>query len=234
MTRYDKAASGSPRARRLGGFQRSRGRRGVARRHDLRRRQRGAPPSVKRFDANGKLLKIDQGRRRARPHRDRRRPRLQPLDDEPSASATSTKVLARPGKLLGTATSGDLIAQDVAVGPKGDLYAYDQRPARHRPLRRGPVEARDGRRRRRSRWRSGVAKVKYTLSGDRLPRAGRGDREPHRRRDREGHRQGGGRQVDRHLDPAREGPASGHRRSSRSCSRRTAARRRRRPSVRLG
>ena len=29
------------------------------------------------------------------------------------------------GKVLGTATSGDLIAQDVAVGPKGDLYAYD-------------------------------------------------------------------------------------------------------------
>ncbi len=29
------------------------------------------------------------------------------------------------GKLLGSATSGDLIGQDVAVGPKGDLYVYD-------------------------------------------------------------------------------------------------------------
>ena len=29
------------------------------------------------------------------------------------------------GKVLGTATSPDLIAQDVAVGPTGDLYAYD-------------------------------------------------------------------------------------------------------------
>ena len=29
------------------------------------------------------------------------------------------------GKLLGTATSGDLVGTDVAVGPTGDLYVWD-------------------------------------------------------------------------------------------------------------
>lgn len=73
------------------------------------------------------------------------------------------------GKVLGTATGDDLIAQDVAVGPKGDLYAYDS--AKHAVIRFaedrskpqaalvGGTVAVTG----------GKAKVRYTLAGVACP-----------------------------------------------------------------
>jgi hypothetical protein len=73
------------------------------------------------------------------------------------------------GKVLGTVTGDDLIAQDVAVGPKGDLYAFDS--AKHAIVRfaedrskpaaavvGGSVTVANGK-----------AKVKYTLSGVACP-----------------------------------------------------------------
>ena len=73
------------------------------------------------------------------------------------------------GKVLGTVTSGDLIAQDVAVGPTGDLYAYDggthsvlrfseDRSKPQQALVAGSVDVSGGK-----------AKVKYTLTGVACP-----------------------------------------------------------------
>lgn len=73
------------------------------------------------------------------------------------------------GKLLGTATSGDLIAQDVAVGPTGDLYAFDagmHAVVRFSEDRSKPQSATVGGAVTVS---GGVAKVRYTLSGVACP-----------------------------------------------------------------
>ncbi len=77
--------------------------------------------------------------------------------------------LSPSGKVLGTVTSGDLIAQDVVVGPTGDLYAYDSgahsvvrfKEDRTRPAAAsvaGGVTV-----------SGGVAKVRYTLTGVACP-----------------------------------------------------------------
>ncbi len=72
------------------------------------------------------------------------------------------------GKVLGTATSGDLVAQDVAVGANGDLYAYDS--ATRSVVRfvedRSPQAATIGGAVAVSK---GIAKVKYTLRGVACP-----------------------------------------------------------------
>jgi sugar lactone lactonase YvrE len=84
------------------------------------------------------------------------------------AQRNLTKV-SPTGKTLGTAASPDLIAQDVAVGPTGDLYAYDSgthsvvrfAEDRSKPAAAavaGTVTA-----------SKGLAKVKYTLSGIACP-----------------------------------------------------------------
>jgi sugar lactone lactonase YvrE len=73
------------------------------------------------------------------------------------------------GKVLGAATDGDLIAQDVAVGPKGDLYAYDgnrRAIVRFTPDRSKPAAAAVGGN---VVVAGGKAKVKYTLSGVACP-----------------------------------------------------------------
>lgn len=73
------------------------------------------------------------------------------------------------GKVLGTAATPDLIAQDVAVGPKGDLYAYDSgthgivRLAEDRSKPAAAAVAGS------VKVSGGVAKVKYTLSGVACP-----------------------------------------------------------------
>ena len=70
---------------------------------------------------------------------------------------------------MGSVTSGDLIAQDVAVGPKGDLYVYDggtksvvrfaeDRSKPGAAAVAGTVVVCEG-----------VAKVRYTLSGVACP-----------------------------------------------------------------
>lgn len=77
---------------------------------------------VKRFDANGKLLKTIK----AGPSN--------PigigadLDCNVWVTNIAQRRLDRyspSGRLIGTAAAPDLIAEDVAIGPSGDLYAYD-------------------------------------------------------------------------------------------------------------
>lgn len=73
------------------------------------------------------------------------------------------------GKVLGIAATPDLIAQDVAVGPKGDLYAYDSGThsiVRLAEDRSKPAAAIVGGT---VALRGGVARVKYTLSGVACP-----------------------------------------------------------------
>lgn len=84
------------------------------------------------------------------------------------AQRNLTKV-SPTGKVLGTAATPDLIAQDVAVGPKGDLYAYDG--GSHSIVRLAedtskPASATVGGS---VIVANGVAKVKYTLSGVACP-----------------------------------------------------------------
>ena len=77
---------------------------------------------VKRYDSSGRLLKtIKAGV--ASPHG---------IGVDLDCNVWVTNIAVRrldhfspQGKLLGTAASPDLIAQDVAAGPKGDLYAID-------------------------------------------------------------------------------------------------------------
>ncbi len=78
--------------------------------------------NVKRFDANGKLLKTIK----AGPSN--------PIGigADPDCNLWVTNIAQRrldrlspSGRLLGTASSPDLTAQDVAVGPQGDVYAFD-------------------------------------------------------------------------------------------------------------
>jgi sugar lactone lactonase YvrE len=77
---------------------------------------------VKRFDASGKLLRTIKAGASA------------PvgigvdLDCNLWVTNIAQRRLDRyspSGRLLGTAAAPDLIAQDVAIGPKGDLYAFD-------------------------------------------------------------------------------------------------------------
>ena len=95
-------------------------RRGRSRRDDLGLGQRAL--NVRRFDANGKLLKTIKAGPSA------------PvgvgvdLDCNVWVGDISQRRIVKyspSGKLLATAASSDLIAQDIAVGPKGDVYAYD-------------------------------------------------------------------------------------------------------------
>jgi sugar lactone lactonase YvrE len=78
--------------------------------------------TVKRFDANGKLLKSMKAGPSAPVG----------IGVDLDCNVWVTDIAQRRlgkyspgGKLLATAASPDLIAQDVVVGPKGDLYAYD-------------------------------------------------------------------------------------------------------------
>ena len=89
---------------------------------------KGAPPNVKRYDASGRLL-------------NRINVNMQPtagagvtlgigIDLDCNVWTTNTEqrniaLYSPSGKLLATATSGDMLATDVAVGPGGDVYVYD-------------------------------------------------------------------------------------------------------------
>ena len=84
------------------------------------------------------------------------------------AQRNLTKV-SPSGKVLGTITGDDLITQDVAVGPKGDLYAYDS--GKHAIVRFAedkakPAAAAVGGS---VAVAGGKAKVRYTLSGVSCP-----------------------------------------------------------------
>ena len=121
---------------------------------------------VKRFDANGKLLKTIK----AGPSN----PIGIAVDLDCNLWVTDIAQrrldkYAPSGRLLTTAASADLIAQDVAVGPKGDVYAFDvsarsiirfaqdsSKPATANIPARISVVGR-------------VAKIAYTLSGVACP-----------------------------------------------------------------
>ena len=83
-------------------------------------------------------------------------------------SQRSLTKVSPAGKVLGTVTGDDLIAQDVAVGPKGDLYAYDSGKhaiVRFAEDRSKPATAAVGG----VTVSGGKAKLKYTLSGVACP-----------------------------------------------------------------
>lgn len=78
--------------------------------------------NVKRFDANGRLLRTIKAGPSA--------PLGIGVDLDCNLWVTNIAQrrldrLSPSGRLLGTAATTDLIAQDVAIGPTGDLYAYD-------------------------------------------------------------------------------------------------------------
>ncbi len=122
--------------------------------------------TVKRFDENGKLLKTIKGGPSA--------PIGVGVDLDCNIWMTNISQrrvdhYSPSGKLLGSATSGDLIGQDVAVGSKGDLYVFDsgtRSVIRFAVDKSKPaVAAVPGR----ISVTKGVAKVKYALTGVSCP-----------------------------------------------------------------
>jgi sugar lactone lactonase YvrE len=90
--------------------------------------RRGSPPNVKRYDASGKLLKSIRTGLQATAGAGAQ----YGIAVDPDCNLWMTNIPQRrveryspSGKLLGTATSGDMVAPDLALGPKGDLYVFD-------------------------------------------------------------------------------------------------------------
>jgi sugar lactone lactonase YvrE len=89
---------------------------------------RGAPPNVKRYDVNGRLLKKINMKLPATAGAGVILGIGVDLDCNVwavNAPERNVMLYSPTGKLLATATSGDLLAEDIAVGPTGDLYVYD-------------------------------------------------------------------------------------------------------------
>jgi sugar lactone lactonase YvrE len=122
--------------------------------------------SVKRFDATGKLLKTIKGGP-ANPHG---------IGVDLDCNVWVGNIAQRrldlfspQGKLVGTASSPDLVAQDVAVGPKGDVYATHNNPHsvihwaenKTKPATAGVPGT--------IAVKNGVAKVKFALPGVSCP-----------------------------------------------------------------
>ncbi len=90
--------------------------------------RRGSPPSVKRYDASGKLLSTI---RTAQPATAGAGAQYGiAVDPDCNLWATNTPQrrvdhYSPSGKILGSVTSGDLVAPDLAVGSNGDLYVFD-------------------------------------------------------------------------------------------------------------
>jgi sugar lactone lactonase YvrE len=166
VIRYDKA-SGYTAGKTLGGFRTP---------HDVEVSPDGSiyvsdngSLTVKRFDANGKPLKTIKGGPSA--------PIGVGVDLDCNVWVTniSQRRIDRyspTGKLLGSATSGDLIAQDVAIGPKGDLYAYDGNThgvVRLAEDKSAPVTAAVGGVTVARKGARSVARIKYTAAGIACP-----------------------------------------------------------------
>jgi sugar lactone lactonase YvrE len=89
---------------------------------------KGAPPNVKRFDANGKLLKKINMKMPATAGAGVTLGIGVDLDCNlwtVNNGERNVMLYSPAGKLLATATSGDMLATDIAVGPTGDLYLFD-------------------------------------------------------------------------------------------------------------
>jgi hypothetical protein len=90
--------------------------------------KRGSPPAVKRYDASGKLLSTIRTKQPATAGAGA----LYGIGVDQDCNLWATNAAQRrvdkfsaSGKLLGTVTSGDLVATDIGIGPKGDLYVFD-------------------------------------------------------------------------------------------------------------
>jgi len=90
--------------------------------------KRGSPPSVKRYDASGKLLNTIKTKLPATAGAGAQ----YGIAVDPDCNLWATNPAQRrvdrftpSGKLLGTVTSGDLLSTDIGVGPTGDLYVFD-------------------------------------------------------------------------------------------------------------
>jgi sugar lactone lactonase YvrE len=162
--RYDKTATGWEPGMTLGGFKDP---------HDVEASPDGTvyvsdngSLTVKRFDANGRLLKAIK----AGPST----PIGIGVDLDCNVWLTNiaqrrVDKVSPSGKLLASVTAGDLIAQDVAIGPKGDLYVFDNGTGsivRFAEDRTNPAAAAVSGAVVVSK---GVAKVKYSLSGVACP-----------------------------------------------------------------
>ena len=89
---------------------------------------KGAPPNVKRYDASGKLLNKINMKMQATAGAGVQLG----IGVDPDCNVWATNNAERnvmlyspAGKLLATATSGDMLAKDIAVGPTGDLYLFE-------------------------------------------------------------------------------------------------------------
>lgn len=128
VVRYDKTAGGWQQGKTWGGFQEAGDVEVSADGSVYVADVRGAPPTVKRFDGNGKLLKTIKTQLPATGGAGAGLAIAVDLDCNIWMTNVPQRNLVKyspAGTILGTAASADLIAQDVAVGPTGDLYAYD-------------------------------------------------------------------------------------------------------------
>jgi sugar lactone lactonase YvrE len=132
----------------------------------------GSPPNVKHYDANGKLLKKINMKMPATAGAGV----TLGIGVDPDCNVWATNngernvmLYAPSGKLLATATSGDMLAKDIAVGPNGDLYAYEvytKKVIRFSVDRSKPAAALvPGR----IAVSNGKATIKYTLAGVSCP-----------------------------------------------------------------
>jgi hypothetical protein len=171
VVRYDKAASYAE-AKRWGGFQAARDVEVAADGSVYVADTRGSPPTVKRFDANGKLLKTIKLQMAATAGAGAQFG----IGVDPDCNLWATNPEKRnvikyspAGKVLATATSGDMVGLDVAVGPRGDVYVFDQNApysvVRFAEDKAKPATAAVGD----VSLAGGVAKVKYTLGGVACP-----------------------------------------------------------------
>jgi sugar lactone lactonase YvrE len=90
--------------------------------------RRGSPPLIRRYDASGNLLgTIKTGHPATGGAGDPYNFGVDPDCNLWVTNGAQRRIdkLSPSGKLLGSTTSGDLVATDVAVGPKGDLYVGD-------------------------------------------------------------------------------------------------------------
>ncbi len=133
---------------------------------------KGSPPNVKRYDANGRLLKRINMKMPATAGAGV----TLGIGVDPDCNVWAVNngernvMLYSPtGKLLATATSGDIVAKDVVVGPGGDVYVFDintRKVVRFAADRAKPATASVGVN---VAVANGVAKVKFTLGGVACP-----------------------------------------------------------------
>ncbi len=133
---------------------------------------KGAPPNIKRYDANGKLLNKINMKTQATAGAGVQLG----IGVDPDCNVWATNNEQRnvmqyspTGKLLATATSGDMLAKDIAIGPNGDLYAfevYTMKIIRFSLDRSKPAAARVPGQLTASK---GKATIKYTLTGVACP-----------------------------------------------------------------